>query len=233
VSLWFSPLFPKTLYPLKPIPGFCLSSGFLKQTRVAILSDFDKIFNMKDGKRIVFLLSITVLLLAAACEKSSETSATKEKSSPPPPAPSYNPIFQPIIDNLKRETKVPVQLPAKIPDVGQGEAPLFAVQEEIEANNYSIIIGLTPDCNGDAACRIGTVKARAIRSRRGPRLKGQVVRLTPDITGYFIEAKCRANCPDSTITWKQDKTLYTLGLKSGRLNALIEMARSTIGNEIK
>jgi hypothetical protein len=141
--------------------------------------------------------------------------------------PRPNPAFRSIFPALKYQTKIPVFLPGDIPGAESAQ-PLYAILEASTTNNYQILLAFTENCGGGNACRLGSVSGNAL-SERTP-LAGQPVMLTNGVTGYFVEATCRANCSDATLSWERDGDLYTVGLKAGDRAALIKMANSAIAN---
>lgn len=163
-------------------------------------------------------------------------------SSSPPPVPSVstqvptgrgtknspdksaiNPIFKPVLSQLETQSQVPVVLPNYVPG-GSEELPVYAKVESAATSGYSVILGYTPDCNGGTACRLGTLTA----AKPSEPPTGETVTLAQGVTGYFTPATCGANCSDATLSWEQNGNRYTVGLKAGQKEALIEMANSAI-----
>ncbi|PAX54904.1 hypothetical protein [Brunnivagina elsteri] len=137
-----------------------------------------------------------------------------------------HPSFLPILPKLKSISKFPILLPRIIPG-SEGENKLYAVIETATANKYGIILGFTSDCGGGNACRFGDISAKTV-TKTTPRLLGKTVKLANGITAYFIDAKCGANCSDSTLTWQFKGVRYTAGIKAGKLRDLLQMANSFI-----
>ncbi len=71
------------------------------------------------------------------------------------------------------------------------------------------------------------VEGEAISSQN-PVLNGEKVFLASNITGYFTDATCGANCSDSTLVWEQNDVRYTVALKAGKLETLVKIANSAI-----
>ena len=137
-----------------------------------------------------------------------------------------HPVFKSILPQLKKNTKITILLPNYIPGL-EGENPLYAIIETANKNKYDILLGFSPDCTGGTACRFGMISAEAINSKT-PKLTGKAVSLAKGITAYFVDAKCGANCSDSTLTWRQKGVQYTIGIKAGNQKDLVEMAKSLI-----
>lgn len=136
-------------------------------------------------------------------------------------------LFEPLIPKVHRQWRLPVRVPTELPDLGDAKQRVYAVLGTTTRRGYEIILGFTPDCNGGTACRIGTVSG----STSARKLRGKRVKLADGVTGYFVDAKCGANCSDSTITWKQAGAVYSMGIKAGRLPGLTKMANSAILNK--
>lgn len=137
-----------------------------------------------------------------------------------------HPVFKSILPKLKKNTKIRILLPNYIPGL-EGESPLYAIIETVNKNKYDILLGFSPDCTGGTACRFGMISAEAINSKT-PKLTGKAVSLAKGKTAYFVDAKCGANCSDSTLTWREKGIQYTIGLKAGKQQDLVEIAKSVI-----
>ncbi|MEO1802513.1 MAG: hypothetical protein AAFR62_19185 [Cyanobacteria bacterium J06629_2] len=137
-----------------------------------------------------------------------------------------HPIFREILPKLKAQTKLPISLPAYIPQ-SNGSNRLYAILETGNASQYRILLAFTENCTGGNACRLGSISAKAITSK-SPALTGKGVALANGITGYFTDATCGANCSDATLTWERNSVRYTVGIKAGKLTTLVKMANSTI-----
>jgi hypothetical protein len=135
-------------------------------------------------------------------------------------------VFKPILGKLKAKTQVPIRLPAYVPE-SRNANPLYALLEVSTSTKYRIMLAFAPDCNGGTACRLGMVSGEKIMPQVTP-LKGKPVSLAQGITGYFVDAVCRANCSDATLTWEQDRSRFTVAIKAGKLETLIKMANSAI-----
>ncbi|WP_254564343.1 hypothetical protein [Oscillatoria sp. HE19RPO] len=188
----------------------------------------------------------TVLCLSFLVLSACATSPTTEVNAPPgngptnpsvpsvpqnPPvsqAPIPNPIFEPILPQIKQETEIPILLPDYIFG-SDGATQLYGNIETVTASQYALILGFTPDCTGGTACRFGSVSGESLLAS-SPELEGKAVPLDDGITGYFIDAVCGANCSDSTMTWDQNGTRYQMGIKAGKPEDLVKMANSAIAS---
>lgn len=123
-----------------------------------------------------------------------------------------DPVFRSILGELLQQTRIAVRLPAKLPDLRQGSDRVYAVLAHAEPRSYSVVLAFTPDCNGASFCRIGSLNGSAASSKRST---GKRIRLARGVAGYYTEAVCGANCPDSVISWREGPNEYTAGIKGG------------------
>jgi hypothetical protein len=136
-------------------------------------------------------------------------------------------LFKTVLLQLQKKTKVTPILPTYLASEGETE-PLYATLESITKNRYDIELAFVPECHTATACHYGTLIGKV--NKKLPPLKGQRVKLSKGLTGYFVDAKCGANCSDSTLTWVQKGHRYTVGIKAGRKTDLIKVANSAILN---
>lgn len=157
-----------------------------------------------------------------------------------------HPIFRPVLSQLTTKTRVPLLLPAYVP---QEDYPLYATVNTAQPEQYELTIGATEDCSGGNYCRYGTVSGQRITSstpsveeeyaflndpqyqpsERSPEKMGRVT-LANGIRGYFIPYTCGANCDDSKVIWEQNGYRYLVGLKKADKKVVVEMANSAIQN---
>jgi hypothetical protein len=136
-----------------------------------------------------------------------------------------DPAFRPILDQLRQKVQIPVLLPSKLVDLGQGSDRVYAVVTRAEPRSYSIVLAFTADCNGASFCRIGSLTGSAAGKKR---LSGKRIRLARGVAGYYIEGACGANCEDSVISWKAGPNLYTAGIKGGTAADVSAMANAVL-----
>jgi len=138
-------------------------------------------------------------------------------------------IFAPILRELKQSTSVPVRLPDHLPDLGQGQEPLYAVLEFARPAGYSVILAFTPDCNGASVCRVGTLSAR--RVTKGRIARGKRVTLAGGVAGAYREGGCGAGCSDSVVTWRDGTVEYSAGVKAGSETDVVKLANAILQNK--
>ncbi len=137
---------------------------------------------------------------------------------------SSNPVFEEILPELKEKTKIKPVLPTYLPEY-KSDPPLHAVLANVDKSKYQIVLGYTPDCEGQNFCRLGNIKATTPNSSSP--LKGeQTVTLNNGTEAYFTDAMCDAQCTDSTLTWKQDSVVHSVGIKAGKMETLVKIADS-------
>lgn len=136
-------------------------------------------------------------------------------------------IFSELLPKLQAQTKLPIRLPAYIPESDSSEPPPYALLESANSSEYQIQLAFTEDCMGESACHLGSIVAEAITSESAD-LTGKTVALTDGITGYFTDATCGASCSDATLIWEQNLVRYTIAIKAGRVETLVKMANSAL-----
>ena len=129
---------------------------------------------------------------------------------------------------MKKNVQVPVRLPSRLPNMGQGSQQVYASVERATSESYSVILGTEAGCTGGNYCRLGTIAAEKVTGDTIPLPEGKKVTLQDGVVGYYFFNECGANCPDNTVVWEQAGMRYTVGIKSGREEQLIQMANATI-----
>lgn len=153
---------------------------------------------------------------------------TATPTAPQASNPTPSPVFRSLFPALKDQTKVPILLPTYVPEAEQPDR-VYAILEEADAGKYQILLAFTEDCRGGTACRLGGVSGE-VATPRAAVVSGKAVTLSNGIVGDFVDAKCGANCSDSTLTWDQDGYRYTMAIKAGKEATLVKMANSAIAN---
>jgi len=165
-------------------------------------------------------------VLSALCLVACVACASALYAQDTPQAASSDPIFQRILEPLQKECQVPLRLPRRLPDLGQGTDPVYAVLESAQPDSYSIILGFTEDCNGASFCRIGILAGRKVPGQS--RLSGKQVRLNYGFRGVYQEAECGANCTDAVIRWREGDVEYSVGVKAGSLADAKNLANASL-----
>jgi hypothetical protein len=169
---------------------------------------------------------VCALCLIACAASATAARALAQDAAPAPEASSSDPVFQRLLEPLQKECRIPLRLPRRLPDLGQGTDPVYAVLESAQPDRYSIILGFTEDCNGASFCRIGVLTGRKLA---GPsRWSGKQVRLHFGLRGVYQEAECGANCTDAVIRWREGDVEYSVGVKAGSLVDAKNLANASL-----
>ncbi len=134
-----------------------------------------------------------------------------------------------VVSKLVGGTKVPLKIPTYItPD--ENTKKFFASYEPFSNTDYLVYFDFTPNCGGSTACAWSSISGKKI-DRSSQRLKGKVVKLDKNITGYFEDLGCATTCW-TTITWDENGYRYTITSKAGEIKEFIKMANSAINYEV-
>jgi hypothetical protein len=139
-------------------------------------------------------------------------------------------IFEGVAPTLGQKTRVPLKLPSYLATEAETN-PLHVIVMTVAPGRYELQLAFTQNCTGGTSCRYGMISGQTVR-RGMKRPRGKPVRLLHGITGYFIDAKCGANCSDSTLTWQQAGYRYVVGIKAANLRTLRKVANSAINNRV-
>lgn len=189
---------------------------------------------------------------------------------------TIHPVFQSLLSTLYQQTKIPVRLPTYIPSLNadkrvpgestiatssannpylanlKAEKPLIATLASATANEYTIVLGNRPNCQGQNSCKRGSLSATKLTpqaisldttfqqaanfvnnplfnqaGRRSPDAMGPVT-LSNNLKGYFIPWVLSDHYTEAKIIWEQDSVRYSVGLQQGDKDSLIKMANSAI-----
>src|SRR5690349_13092891 len=64
--------------------------------------------------------------------------------------------FAKAIVTLRAKTPVPPRLPTCVPGLGSGD-DAYAIVKSADENGYVVVLGATPDCQGQHVCSYGTM----------------------------------------------------------------------------
>jgi hypothetical protein len=142
---------------------------------------------------------------------------------------SIDDVFGDVRPVLQQKTRVPLRLPSYISSSGDKEVTLYAILEVAELSRYEIQLAWDKNCLGGNACHEGTIGGSTdpLVEQNRPKVP---VTLKGGIRGYFIDTECGAHCGDSSISWKQGRYYYSIGIKAERKTTLIKMANSAIAD---
>lgn len=121
-----------------------------------------------------------------------------------------------------QQSQIPILLPSSLP----GSDAVY-LSSSGGVNSYEVAMTYTPDCGG-TYCYIGS-----IQGERGGQFEtpwegttSQWVQLAQGNQGLFINA-CGAYCT-ATLSWQSNNVLYTVTLKNGLKEDLVQIANSAI-----
>lgn len=188
---------------------------------------------------------------------------------------TIHPIFQTLLSTLYQRTKIPVRLPTYIPGLNaekslskestiaqsslqnpysanlKAEKPMVATLASATGNEYVIILGNRPNCQGQNSCKRGSLSATKLTpqalsldqafqqaakfvnnplftgERRSSDAMGPVI-LSNNLKGYFIPWVLSDRYTEAKIIWEQDGVRYSIGIQQGDKESLIKMANSAI-----
>jgi hypothetical protein len=142
-------------------------------------------------------------------------------------------VFGPTLEELRNRTDVPLRLPAYVAadKGGSGLIRDYGVINKANYQNYEVFIAATSDCIGQTFCLKGIVTGQQVSS--GQSLPpGESVTLVNGIAGRFVEATCGASCGMGMLFWKEGNYLYSVQMRAGPKDALLEMANSAIDENV-
>ena len=141
-------------------------------------------------------------------------------------------VFSNAVAVIREKTAVPIRIPTEVPGL-DAETDLYAIVGSANETGYTVVLGATPDCEGQHVCSYGTLIGTTLplikiddygfTDRRRTR-----VRLRNGISGYFYDTVCGAYCSDSWVVWTEGKYRYIIGLKAEKQSNMIKVANSAI-----
>jgi len=114
-----------------------------------------------------------------------------------------------------------------------GESDLYAIVKSAEETGYIVILGATPDCEGQHVCSFGTFigTTRSLDQVDEYSVSGRgstPVNLQHGLKGHFYKSTCGAYCSDSLIVWTEGKNNYIIGIKAESKADMIKTVNSAI-----
>ncbi|MBD2101549.1 hypothetical protein [Leptolyngbya sp. FACHB-261] len=140
-------------------------------------------------------------------------------------------VFRPILPQIKPRTQVAILLPGELP-VTLPDDTIY-VNGMGEADEYSIVVGHTPDCSGATVCSIGSFNAKR-GGKVYPDEFEKTVSLVRGITAYFSPLTCGASCSPPSIGWEYEGAFYRMHLEIDSRNPsqdeeiMVRLANSAI-----
>jgi len=143
-----------------------------------------------------------------------------------------NSAYTKAVTVLQSKTSVPFRLPTCVWGLDSNDEVHVIVKSADEVG-YALVLGASPDCNGQHSCSYGTVigtlrpldQIDEYNVTRRPRTR---VKLHHRLRGYFYAPVCNAYCSDSFITWTEGRYNYIIGLKAEKKSDLLASVNSAI-----
>ena len=141
-------------------------------------------------------------------------------------------VYTKAVTVLRAKTSVPLRLPTCVWGL-DSNGELHAIVKSADGSGYALVLGATPDCEGQHVCSYGTMigtsrpldQIDAYNVTRRPRTP---VKLHRGLTGYFYGPVCGAYCRDSFITRTEGTYHYIIGLKAEKESNLLASVNSAI-----
>jgi hypothetical protein len=180
---------------------------------------------------------LSVLSTAAECQYAMRfASWNGQAGSASADARSYDPVFfSQFRSVLQSKTPVPPRLPTYFPRI-VAKKELYVKIDTADETGYKVYMGLVEDCDGQSACRFGTLIGTTLPFDQISDLEGRKsvpVRLQNGINGFYYESQCQASCNDSMVAWTEGKYQYVLGLKAEEQAYVVKAANSAIAPNTK
>ena len=168
---------------------------------------------MKKLMRLVFILFAFMLLLHPAQAKAQQSGTRCSNSLFP-----ISGVLTKAVTAVRSKTSVPIRLPTCISGFDSAEE-LHAIVKSVDGSRYVVVLGATPECEGQHVCSYGTMIGTSLPLNRigaydVTRRPRSLVDLHRRIKGYFYASVCGAYCSDSFITWTEGAYHYIIGLKA-------------------
>ena len=180
----------------------------------------------RDHEAGLWTLAVTVLW--PSCQAQAQGSGARCSGSQS----SMNEAFAKAAITLRSKTPIPLRLPTCVLGLHSEEGP-YAIVKSADESGYVVVLGATPDCQGQHACSYGTMIGTSrpldrIDEYDVTRRPRSAVRLRGGLKGYFYPPVCGVYCSDSFITWTEGTYHYMIGLKAETRPSLLASANSAI-----
>lgn len=182
---------------------------------------------MKKLMRLVFVLFAFMLLLHPAQAKARQSGMRCSNSLFP-----ISGALTKAVIAVRSKTSVPIRLATCVSGFDSANE-LHAIVKSVDRSTYIVVLGATPECEGQHVCSYGTMIGTSlplnrIREYDVTRRPRSPVNLHRGIKGYFYASVCGAHCGDSLITWTEGAYHYIIGLKAEERRNLIASVNSAI-----
>ena len=127
------------------------------------------------------------------------------------------------LETLKRETRVPIKIPANLNEESDEEY-YYAVIISAQRDFYELHFDWTPDCGG-TVCHYLYISGEKII----PQIKrraGKRINLAGYKNAFYEDSSCGASCGDDALSWDENGFRYTIGSKAGSFKDTKKVAES-------
>jgi len=134
------------------------------------------------------------------------------------------------LPELKEKTKAPPRLITYFPRLGQAD-DLYVNVRSADSTGYEIVLGFTPDCEGQNVCGYGRLVGTTRPFNEIEEIEGRKwvpVILKGRVKGRYYDTECAANCSYSVVAWSEGKWHYLVELKAERKSLVIRAANSAL-----
>jgi hypothetical protein len=138
---------------------------------------------------------------------------------------SIEQIMQPVRDNLKVKTKIPLRIPHCFSDYDE-----TLIAEIASANHarYEIDLGVDPECAGAAVCSRGAVSGHISAKKK---FGGSIVRISSSLQGWYLPSSCNAFCGDASISWRGGEVVYRIAVRAASKEEVLRITRSAFSEK--
>jgi hypothetical protein len=141
-------------------------------------------------------------------------------------------VYTKAVTVLRSKTSVPLRLPTCVWGLDSND-DLHAIVKSADESGYVLVLGATPDCQGQHVCSYGTMIGTShpldqIDAYDVTRRRRTLVKLHRGLAGYFYGSVCGAYCSDSFVTWTEGTYHYIIGLKAEKKSKLVASVNSAI-----
>jgi len=134
------------------------------------------------------------------------------------------------LPQLKEKTTVPPRLITYFPRLDQAD-DLYVNVLSADSTGYEIVLGFTPDCEGQNVCGYGRLVGTTRPFNEIEETDGQKwvpVILVGRIKARYYDTQCAAYCSYSVVAWSEGKWHYLVELKAERKSLVVRAANSAL-----
>ena len=133
-------------------------------------------------------------------------------------------------NQFTEKTSAPPRLISYFPRLVKAD-DLYVNVLSSDSTGYEIVLGFTPDCEGQNVCGYGRLVGTTRPFSEIEELEGQKwipVTLAGRIKARYYDTKCATYCSYSVVAWSEGKWHYLVELKAERKSLVIRAANSAL-----